>query len=99
MTVFESHIQGSLPVVAEFYAEGSALCERSESEMLAVREQLGSRGAVVKVNVEENPGLRDQFHIETLPTIIVFHHGNILWRKNGLASAHEILEHLTFHLA
>jgi len=91
---YESHIQSDKPTLIEFSA---GWCETSRlmiPVLNEVRDVAGSRVTVLNVNIEEEPALAEQCHVQTVPTIVIFHRGQILWRKNGISSSHEILEHL-----
>ncbi|WP_294234325.1 thioredoxin domain-containing protein [uncultured Sphingomonas sp.] len=46
----------------------------------------GEEARVVKVNVEEEPGLRDRFAVSTLPTLLLFSGGEMRDRMIGVQS-------------
>ncbi|HEU4574980.1 MAG TPA: thioredoxin family protein [Chitinophagaceae bacterium] len=96
--IFESHIEGNLPVVVDFYADWNPAAKLLEKELFIVKAQVGERAAIVRMNIEENPFYKDKYDISAIPTMMIFHHGEIVWRKNGITTAHEILEQLNFHL-
>ena len=95
MTNFESHIQSSLPTVVEFFAtwnEGSRLMSQVMKELY---EKAGERTTVLRLDIDAEPEISEQYGVRTVPSVIIFKEGQIMWRKNGLVPAHEILEHLS----
>jgi thioredoxin 1 len=91
---FESHIQGGKPVVVEFYAEWSAPCKLMIPVLHEVRETVGERATVLRINIEKDKAYAEDYAVQTVPTLIIFKKGIAVWRKNGIAPSHEILEHL-----
>jgi thioredoxin 1 len=97
MKNFEGHINGDKPVVVDFSAKWSGPGKLMEPVMHEVNEKIGEKITVLKIDIDEDPSFAEQYEIKTVPTLIVFKHGAILWRKNGLATAHEIIENVSLH--
>ena len=91
---FESHIQGHKPVVVEYYADWCKPCELLIPVLQQVKETAGDRATILRINIDEDKSFADAYQVYTVPTLIVFREGNIVWRKNGISSSHEILDHL-----
>ena len=64
-----------------------------------VKEQVGERAVVLKMDIEKSPHYSELYNIRSVPTLIIFKDGNILWRKSGVASTHEILQQLNWHFS
>ncbi|MBS1916886.1 MAG: thioredoxin [Bacteroidetes bacterium] len=94
MNNFEGHIQGDIPVVVDFFAEWCGPCKLMPPILKQVKDTVGERATILKMDVDKNPAYAQQYGIQSIPTLIVFHRGNIVWRKSGVASASEILQHL-----
>jgi len=94
MTNYESHIQGDKPVVIDFYAEWSQPCKLMTPILHEVKKVVGERAVMLSMDIEKERAFAQIYNVQTVPTLIIFHKGQILWRKNGISSAHEILEHL-----
>jgi thioredoxin 1 len=60
-----------------------------------VKRRTGERVTVLKMDIDKNPGYSRLYNILAVPTLIIFKEGHIIWRKNGVSSPHEIMEHLT----
>lgn len=91
---FESHIQGEKPVLVEYYANWCEPCKLLIPILQEVKEQAGERAIVLRINIEQDKSYADDYQVYSVPTLILFKRGHVLWRKAGLISANEILEHL-----
>jgi thioredoxin 1 len=94
MYSFEGHINGDKPVVVDFFAEWCGPCKMMTPVLKEVKEKLGDRITVLKLDIDKNPQYASYYGVQAVPTLMVFKHGKIHWRKAGLAPAHEIMEHL-----
>jgi thioredoxin 2 len=56
-----------------------------------------SRGqyAIAKLNVDENPRTANQFHISSIPTMLIFRNGKLIDRLIGAHPKKVIAEHLS----
>ena len=99
MNNFEGHIKGDKPVVIEFYADWCQPCKMMEPVLHRVKEKIGERANILKLNIDKSPYYSQLYNITSVPTVIIFKHGNILWKKSGVTSAEEILHHLNFHIS
>lgn len=99
MNSFESHINGSKPVVVDFFAEWCGPCKMMTPILHEVKERVGDRATILKLDIDKTPNYSQLYGIQAVPTLIIFKEGKIIWRKSGVASAHEILQHLNMHIA
>ena len=99
MNNFEGHIKGEKPVLVDFFAEWCVPCKMMTPVLHEVKQHIGDRVTVLKMDIDKNPYYSQLYNIQAVPALILFKNGNIIWRKNGLAPAHEILHHLKTHIA
>ncbi|OQP63860.1 hypothetical protein A3860_23265 [Niastella vici] len=98
MNNFESYIQGTIPVVVEFYADWSESCKLMEPILQEVKEIAGERAITVRIDVDKNHEIAEQYQIYTVPSVAIFKEGYMIWHKNGITAAHEILDHLLLEI-
>lgn len=99
MNNFEGHIKGEKPVLVDFFAEWCVPCKMMAPVLHEVKQHLGDRVTILKMDIDKNPYYSQLYNIQAVPALILFKNGNVLWRKNGLVPAHEILDHLKIHIA
>lgn len=92
MNSFEGHINGDKPVVVDFFAEWCGPCRMMPPVLKEVKEKLGDRITVLKMDIDKNPRYTHQYGVQAVPTLIVFKNGKIIWRKAGVATANEIIQ-------
>jgi thioredoxin 1 len=71
------------PEVVEFYTVWSDSCRQLAPVLDRLAGPLTNRVKFFKVNVEESPGLAQNFHIETTPTVLLFREGKLVSRITG----------------
>lgn len=98
MSNFEGHIEGDLPVVADFVAGWSTPCKLMDPVMHEVKEVVGDRATVIRIDIEKEARYAELYNVWSVPTLIIFKRGHELWRKTGITAANEILEHLKLHI-
>ncbi len=72
---FDSLLQGSKPVLVDFWAPWCSYCRRIGPAYDALAEKYGERVEVVKLNIDEHPQLAQAESIEVIPTLILYKGG------------------------
>ena len=81
----------SIPVLVDFYATWCGPCQTLSPIVQQVAKELGDQVKVIKVDVDRNPAAAQQFQIRSVPTLLLFKGGRILWRKAGLMTKRELI--------
>ena len=77
----EEVLKSEKPVLIDFWATWCGPCMRQGP----IVEELAAEGYTVgKVNVDEEPGLAQQFQVMSIPTLIIFRDGKEAKRLVGL---------------
>lgn len=98
MNFFEGHISGDKPVVVDFFAGWSNPCKLMGPVIRDLKEQLGDRAEVIRIDIEKEPLCTELFKIFSVPTVVIFKKGTEVWRKTGIIPAHEILTNLNYYI-
>ena len=51
---------------------------------------MGEEVTILKLDVDKNPQVAEAFQIQGVPTLIVFHKGEIKWRQSGVVPAPQL---------
>ena len=94
MNAFEQHISGDKPVVVDFFAEWCGPCKMMPPILKQVKEAVGDKVTILKMDVDKNQEYAQKWGIQSIPTLMIFQKGDIIWRKAGVTQVKEILERL-----
>ncbi|MEG3092176.1 thioredoxin [Sphingomonas sp. PB1R3] len=79
-------LAADVPVLVDFWAPWCAPCRGLMPTLEDLAQDHAEEARIVKVNVEEEPGLRDRFAVSTLPTLLLFSGGEMRDRMIGVQS-------------
>ena len=91
METFNDVISGSQPVLVDFFATWCQPCQMMHPVLEQVKEVLGDRIRIIKVDVDKYGSTAQQFRVQSVPTLMLFKQGEVLWRKSGAMPKTELL--------
>ncbi|MCY4644136.1 MAG: thioredoxin [Bacteriovoracales bacterium] len=68
-------LKSERPVLVDFWAEWCGPCKALSPILEEISEEMGEKAKIVKVNVDENGDLAQQYGIRGIPTLIFFKEG------------------------
>ena len=74
------------PVVADFYATWCGPCRELAPMLDKLAGGYTDKIKFVKINVDESPGLAQNFQVQAIPTLIFFKDGKVADRITGLST-------------
>lgn len=76
---FSKHaLEGSAPVLVEFWAPWCVYCRRIGPALEKIAEQYGNDLLIGQINIDEEPLLAAKEEIEVIPTLILYQEGKVL---------------------
>ena len=83
--VFENEVlQSDLPVLVDFWAEWCVPCRMLTPLVEQLAGEYKGKLKVAKANVDECPKTADKFRIQSIPTLMVFHNGEVVSQNIGV---------------
>jgi len=81
---FESTVlKSDVPVLVDFFAEWCGPCKAMAPALEQVASEMSGKVKVVKLDVDQNPGTTQKYHIQAMPTLIMFAGGKEVNRNVG----------------
>ena len=95
---FSEIIRGDKPVLVDFFAEWCGPCKMMKPILEELRAKTGNQIRILKVDVDKSPMASSVYNVTSVPTLMLFQKGNILWRQAGVvpaSSLQKIIRQLT----
>jgi thioredoxin 1 len=87
----EQVLNSSEPVVVDFWAEWCGPCRMIAPSLEEIASEMKGKVKVVKLNIDENPGVAGKLGIRSIPTLILFKGGKAAAQKVGAAPKGELV--------
>lgn len=91
MKNFSELIKSSKPVLIDFFAEWCGPCKTLAPILKEVKNKLGEEATIIKIDVDKNPQASSVMQVKSVPTLMLFKNGNLLWRQSGVVPANELI--------
>ena len=92
MNSFQELINGDKPLIVDFYAEWCGPCKVQAPILKQTKDELGDKVRIIKIDVDKNPEVAQQFQVQGVPTLILFRNGKIKWRQSGVVPANTLVQ-------
>lgn len=87
-----------MPVLVDFYADWCGPCKTMAPILEQVASQHQGKLRIIKIDVDKNPAVAQQFKVQSIPTLILFSHGQPVWRQAGVVPATQLGQAVSQHL-
>jgi thioredoxin 1 len=84
---FSDLINGDKPVLVDFTAEWCGPCKMMKPVLEELHQKMGDEVRIIKIDIDQSPQASAFYNVNSVPTLILFQKGNILWRQSGVIPA------------
>ncbi len=83
MEKFKEIIDSDGLTLVDFFATWCGPCKTMHPVLEQLKSELGDMIRIIKLDVDKNEALSMQYRIQSVPTLMLFRGGEILWRQSG----------------
>lgn len=83
-------INGSQLTLVDFFATWCGPCKMMHPVLEQLKEKMGDSLRIIKIDIDKNEALMEQYRIQSVPTLMLFRKGDALWRQSGVMSLSDL---------
>ena len=95
MAKFNEMINGEQLTLVDFFATWCGPCKMMHPILEQLKEKMGDDIRILKVDVDKNEALSMQYRIQSVPTLMLFKKGEMLWRQSGAMSLNDLMQKIS----
>ena len=95
MSKFSELINQDQPVLVDFFADWCGPCKMMSPILKQVKDSLGERVSIIKIDVDKNQALAAKYQVRGVPTMLLFKNGKQVWRQSGVVQKNDIINIIT----
>lgn len=98
MESFQEIIDSPTLVLIDFYATWCGPCKTMHPILEELKKMQGENLRIIKIDVDRHEALATKQRIQSVPTLMLFKKGQMLWRQSGVVPLHQLTEIVKGHL-
>ena len=91
MPKFGELINLDVPILLDFFGDLDESSKTMNPVLRDVAAAIGDKGKVIKININLNNELSEALRIKTLPTLMIYKGGEMVWRQSGEQDANTLI--------
>lgn len=98
MNKFQDIIAGDTSVLVDFFAEWCGPCKMMKPVLEELKKKMGNKIIILKIDIDKNISLSSEYRIQSVPTLVLWKQGEIIWRQSGALSLNELEQILSSYI-
>lgn len=91
MENLQAILQSPTPVLVDCFATWCGPCQMVPPILKEVKDKMGDQLRIIKIDIDKNQQLAAQWQISSVPTLLLFKAGRLIWRQSGVVPAHQLI--------
>ena len=83
MEKFDEIINGEGLTLVDFFATWCGPCKMMHPVLEQLKDEMGESIRIIKIDVDKNNSLAMNYRVQSVPTLMLFRKGEMLWRQSG----------------
>ena len=83
MEKFNDIINSENLTLIDFFATWCGPCKQMHPVLEQLKQELGDSIRIVNLDVDKNDALAAAYRIQSVPTLMLFRSGHVVWRQSG----------------
>ena len=83
MEKFNDIINSENLTLVDFFTTWCGPCKQMHPVLEQLKQELGDSIRIVKLDVDKNDALAAAYRIQSVPTLMLFRSGQVVWRQSG----------------
>ncbi len=97
MEKFSDIINSEQLTLVDFFATWCGPCKKMHPILEQLKGELGDSIRIIKLDVDKNENLSMIYRIQSVPTLMLFRKGEVVWRQSGALSLNELKTIISQH--
>jgi thioredoxin 1 len=89
---FSEIIKSDTPTLVDFYADWCGPCKMLAPVIQEIKNELGEKVKIVKIDVDKNEKLSHVLNIQSIPTLCIYRNGKLEFREAGAQTKQFLIE-------
>ena len=90
MEKFNDIINGEQLTLVDFFATWCGPCKQMHTVLEQLKQDMGDSIRIIKLDVDKNEALASAYRIQSVPTLMLFRSGQVVWRQSGAMRLNEL---------